>query len=401
MIEERPSDGTRSGRAHLAALLALLAACGTGLGCISTPYEYSHDVDGKYTLRLRPGEEQIERGRPNAFLDGVGHYLISLPAKILLLHWNVDNHDISPETEAALRVYLAENDLDSVKVRLNQYAPGDEWRRLAHNKDVGAFWRWTFGALSTTFYTILPGRFFAGLLSGDEYNPFTNTINLYSDNLPVALHEAGHAKDFALKSNRHWRGGYAALRILPLVPLWQEGVATSDAISYLYEKDDVAMRKSAYRTLYPAYGTYVGSVGGDYFRYLPLGPGWVGYAIAYGPVVVGHLVGQTRALFVEPRDDLPRAPDWPPPAAPEPPPAASEPQTDAGSETPDEAGPRAPEPPPDAGSETPDEAGPGAPEPPPDAGSATPDGAGSQSPEAIPLEPETSGAVAPGADGER
>jgi hypothetical protein len=107
------------------------------------------------------------------------------------------------------------------------------------------------------------------------------------------------------------------MRILPLVPLWQEGVATSDAISYLYAKDDVAMRKSAYRTLYPAYGTYVGSVGGDYLRYLPLGPGWVGYAIAYGPVVVGHLVGQTRALFVEPRDDLSRPPDWPPaPAAP-------------------------------------------------------------------------------------
>ena len=295
---------------------SLLLAAVLGLGCVSEPYEYSRDVDGELTLGLRPGEEQIERGRPNAFLDGIGHYLISLPSKILLLHWNVNNHRISPETEAALRVYLEENDLASVKVRLNQYAPGGEWRRLANNRDVGAFWRWSFGAIATTFYTILPGRFFAGFLGGDNYNPYTNSIHIYSDNLPVVLHEAGHAKDFASKSNRHWRGGYAALRILPLVPLWQEAVASNDAISYLYEKDDVPGRKSAYRTLYPAYGTYVGSVGDPYLRYVPLGPGWVGLVIAYGPVVVGHVVGQTRALFVSPRDDLAVRPEWPPPLAP-------------------------------------------------------------------------------------
>jgi hypothetical protein len=251
-------------------LAALLASSLLAAGCISTAYEFSQDVDGEHTLRLRPGEPQIERGEPNAFLDGIGHYVISLPSKILLLRWNVNNHTISPETEAALRAYLHDDDLHNVKVRLNQYAPGGEWRRLASNKDVGAFWRWSFGLITTTFYTILPGRFFAGLLGGDNYNPYTNTINIYSDNMPVVLHEGGHAKDFAQKSNRHWRGGYAVLRILPLVPLWQEAVATSDAISYLYEKDDVVQRKSAYRTLYPAYGTYVGSIGGEYGRFLPL-----------------------------------------------------------------------------------------------------------------------------------
>jgi hypothetical protein len=283
--------------------LALALVCVLGTGCVTTPYDYSLNVDGPLTLRLQPGEDQIERGEPHVVLDGIGHYLISLPSKILLLHWNVNNHEISYETEIALRAYLAANDLQSVKVRLNQYAPGGEWRRLARNKDMAAFWRWTLGFVSTTLYTILPGRFFAGLLGGDNYNPYTNTINIYSNNLPVVLHEAGHAKDFALKSNRHWRGLYSAIRLLPLVPLWQEGVASTDAISYLYEIDDVPGRKSAYRTLYPAYGTYVGSVGGQYGRFLPLGPGWIGYVIAYGPVVVGHIVGQSRAVFVDPRDD--------------------------------------------------------------------------------------------------
>lgn len=307
---------TALARCRLAAVIALAVF---SAGCVSAPYEYSQDVDGELTLRLRPAEEQIERGRPNVLLDGVGHYLISLPSKILLLRWNVNDHDISPETEAALRVYLEENDLHSVKVRLNQYAPGDEWRRLARNRDVAAFWRWTLGLLSNTFYTILPGRFFAGLLGGDSYNPYTNTISLYSDSIPIALHEAGHAKDFAEKSNRHWRGAYAAIRLLPLVPLWQEAVATNDALSFLYEKDDTGERKSAYRTLYPAYGTYVGSVGGDYARYLPLGPSWVGFAVAYGPVVVGHVVGQSIAPFVEDRDDLAEPPDWPPSGVPPPP----------------------------------------------------------------------------------
>ena len=41
------------------------------------------------------------------------------------------------------------------------------------------------------FYTIFPGRVFGG----DRYNPFTNTINLYSDHPSIALHEAAHAKD--------------------------------------------------------------------------------------------------------------------------------------------------------------------------------------------------------------
>lgn len=309
--------------------VALVLVCTLGVGCVNTPYDYSRDVDGPLTLKLGPDEDQLERGRPVPFLDGLGHYVISLPSKILLLRWDVNDHDISYETEIALRAYLAANGLHNVKVRLNQYAPGGEWRRLARNKDMAAFWRWTLGFISTTFYTILPGRLFAGLLGGDNYNPYTNTINLYSDNLAVALHEAGHAKDFAVKSNRHTRGAYAAIRLLPLVPLWQEGVATTDAISYLYELDDVPGRKTSYRTLYPAYGTYVGAVGGEYGRFLPFGPGWVGYAIAYGPVVVGHVVGQVRAPFVDSRfeDDGSEEIEPEPESEPQPEPESPEPES--------------------------------------------------------------------------
>lgn len=322
----------RRDRARRTIALVLAVCLVAAQACVSTPYEFGRDLQSDLTLPLRPGEQQIERGRPNAFLDGIGHYLISLPSKILLLNWRLDNHDISEVTEADLQRYLESNDLDSVKVRLNQYAPGGEWSRLARNREMPAGWRWTLGLVSLVFYTILPGRFFAGLFGGDSYNPYTNTISLYSDSVPVALHEAGHAKDFAEKRNRHWKGGYAAIRLIPGVALWQEAVASNDAVSYLYETRDDAQRKSAYRTLYPAYGTYVGATAWSYGQFFPTGPPWVQYAILFGPVAVGHVVGQTRALFVEEREPEATAPTDRPPQ-------------DAGPEDPAEGPPASDDPP--------------------------------------------------------
>jgi hypothetical protein len=281
---------------HRASRPALLLAAALLCGCASLPYDYGRDLETGLTLHLRPGEPRTERGRPHALLDGVGHYVISLPSKILLLSWKMNNHDISEETEAALQAYLDANGLCNVKVRLNQYAPGGEWRRLAKNREMPGAWRFTLGALAVSFYTILPDRFFAGLIGGDNYNPYTNTISLYSDSRAVALHEGGHAKDFAEVRNRHWKGLYAAIRILPVVPLWQEGVATRDALGWERAHGDARDERHAYRMLYPAYGTYVG---GEASRFLPLG--WISLAVRYGPVVVGHVVGQTRALFVSER----------------------------------------------------------------------------------------------------
>jgi hypothetical protein len=263
------------------------------LACASTPYPYGHALETDLSLKLRPGEEQIERGRPHALVDGLGHYLFSLPSKLLLLDWKVGNHDISETTEADLREYLDANGLCNVKVRLNQYAPGGEWSRLARNREMPAVWRWTLGAVAVSMYTILPERLFAGLIGGDHYNPYTNTISLYSNRRAIGIHEAGHSKDFAGKRNRHWRGAYAALRLLPLVPLWQEGAATADAISWERAHGSGRDEKAAYRSLYPAYATYVGGEVGRWYG----GP-WITYAAA----VPGHLAGWIRSFAVEDRE---------------------------------------------------------------------------------------------------
>lgn len=276
---------------HWSAWLLVGALAVTFLAaCATAPYEFGSGIESGGTLPLRPDELQMERGRPHRLLDGLGHYVLSLPSKLILLNWQVDNHAISAEIEQALCVYLEENDLLNTKIRLNQYAPGNEWSRLVRNRNINGFWRYTVGVLTVAVYTALPQRAFGG----DNYNPFTNTVNLYSDDRAIALHEAGHAKDFA---QRDAKGFYAALRILPLVPLFQEAKATGDAIGYervLGGSDD---EKHAYRALYPAYGTYLG---GEAARWVA-GPFWVPYALAAAGAVPGHVIGWVRSLFVPDR----------------------------------------------------------------------------------------------------
>ncbi len=238
---------------------------------------------------------QIERGKPRPVLDSLG-WVIGIPGKIVLWDRRIDNHRVSPATEIAVTEYLAANELAGVKVRVNQYAPRDEWHRLRANQSVGWGWRYTFGTFSWLGYTIFPGR----VWGGDNYNPYTNTLSLYSDVPAVALHEGGHAKDF---SRRAYPGTYAALYTLPVVPLWHEGVATRDALGYLHEFGSAEEEREAYTLLYPAYGTYVGGAVGD------IVPG-VGLAAYCAAVAGGHVAGRVKAARIEPRERMPPRSDW-------------------------------------------------------------------------------------------
>ncbi|MFN8392524.1 MAG: hypothetical protein U0136_19680 [Bdellovibrionota bacterium] len=255
--------------------------------CTKAPYHYFPEAEPPGRFHECPGD-QVERGRPNAFFDSIGHYFFSLPTKLILWNWKVENHDISDDTESALREYMCLNHLDDVKVRLNQYAPGGEWKRLSQNTGVSPLWRYSLGAISVLVYTILPGRVFGG----DNYNPFTNTINLYSDLPAVALHEAGHAKDFA---ETEYRGSYAALGILPLVSLWFEGQATGDALGYLQDTQDMCGKQAAYKVLYPAYGTYVG---GEALQIVSIFTP-VNELVSLVMVIPGHIIGRYQAAQLE------------------------------------------------------------------------------------------------------
>ena len=265
---------------HFAAIPVIVMATSL-IGCVSSSYQYgASDPDPRTT----PLVDQFERGQANALLDGVG-WVIGIPGKIILWDRRVDNHHISPETEQALAEYMTSNSLVQTKVRLNQYDPLGEWRRLTENDRVSGGWRYTLGALSTLGYTVFPGRLFGG----DHYNPFTNTVHLYSDHAAIALHEGAHAKDIL---GRQLPGTYAAAYALPVVSLWHEERATSDVLSYLHAEDSPEDLQAAYRILYPAYGTHVA---GQLSRFIPE-PFSLGITAAC--VIPGHITGRIKASQV-------------------------------------------------------------------------------------------------------
>ena len=255
-------------------------------GCVSPGYDYGSRAVTENDPPLRNDEEQIERGRPVPIVDGIG-WIVGIPSKVMLLSTRVDNHFVSHGTEQSLQDYLNANGLDRVKVRLNQYAPLDEWRRLRGNKSVAPGWRYTLGTLATLGYSVLPGR----IIGGDHYNPFTNTINLYSDHPAIALHEAGHAKDF---SQRTYKGTWAAAYLLPGVALRHEEIATSDALSYLASEGRTDEQQAAYRILYPAFSSHVA---GQINNLVPSPDSLI---VTAACVVPGHLIGRWKASQVEP-----------------------------------------------------------------------------------------------------
>jgi hypothetical protein len=232
-------------------------------------------------------DSQIERGKRRAVIDGLG-WVIGIPSKIMLWDRRVDNHNVSAETEEAIRQYLDDNDLDHVKVAINLYDPLDDWRRLRANKTVGWGYRYTLGALSVAGEAIVPGR----LIGGDHYNPFTGTIYLYGDVPAIALQKGGHAKDFA---RRDYPGTYALVAALPVTRLWPEAIATGDAIAYAEQHKDTDLERESYRILFPAYGTYVGGAVG---RFVPP----VALPIYVGPIIAGHAVGRVEARLVPDAD---------------------------------------------------------------------------------------------------
>jgi hypothetical protein len=267
-----------------------LAVCWmfTAAGCATAPeiYQPTKWYYVEKEIPIDDGTPQIETGRPNILLDGLNHYLISLPTKLLLLNWQALDHRFPEHSRILLEHYLDMNQLRSVKIRHNQYAPIGEWKRLVHNKEVGAPYRYTLGLLLWLKYTLLPDRLFAGLPlpiigGGDHFNPFTNTINVYSSDVTILLHEAGHSKDY---TQHEWKGtSFALPRLLPGVDILQEADASADAIRYLQCIRDEDDELRAYRTLIPAYFTYIGS-------YAP------GGLIVFLPIVaVGHVTGRVES----------------------------------------------------------------------------------------------------------
>lgn len=259
---------------RMALRIALAACLFANFGCAGGLRKTARDDTRRAEqLCLLP---QVERGTRRPVIDGVG-WVIGIPSKIILWDRRVDNHHISPETESAVSQYVNDLGLEDTKVRLNQYAPIDEWRRLTMNHNVHWGWRYTLGTLSWLDDTVFPGRIFGG----DRYNPYTNTISLFSDAPSIAVKEGSRARDV---KSRRYPGTYAAVNSLPLVSMWYETVSTSYAMEYLHDQMP-QQELEGYHLLYPAYGAHLGS---DLTSFTNV-PNTIGAAVGAIP---GHIVGR-------------------------------------------------------------------------------------------------------------
>jgi hypothetical protein len=259
---------------------------------------------------------QIERGRPHMLVDGVG-WVFGVPEKIALWDRRASNHDVSPESEEKLSEYLAAYDMKSTKVRINQYAPGDEWRRLVDNKSVGAGWRYTFGAVRTLGYTILPGRVFSGLVGGDSYNPYTDSIYVYSDIPAIAVEQGAQAKNVRWRENP---GTYASIYSLPVLTLFPAKAAKSEVYEYVALNGTYDEQLAARDALYPKYGS---EVGGQAAYLVPgsqlvlslagAGVGHVVDAVTPPPAVGSEPFARAAAKYQQPTEmaDAPSVTTWP------------------------------------------------------------------------------------------
>jgi hypothetical protein len=286
------------------------------LGCAAGRVPRFDQSNGSYATASLNGEPQIEHGRPHKFIDGVG-WVFGIPEKIALWDRRASNHDVSPETEQKLTEYMAANGMESTKVRINQYDPGGEWRRLVDNKSVGAGWRYTFGALRTLGYTILPGRVFSGFVGGDSYNPYTDSIYVYSDIPAIAVEQGAQAK------NVHWRehpGTYASIYSLPVLSLFPGKAAKSEVYEYVALNGTYDEQVAARDALYPKYGSEIGGqtaylVPGSslVFTLAGAGVGHVVDAVTPAPAVGAEPFAQAAAKFQQPTElaEAPSVTTWP------------------------------------------------------------------------------------------
>ena len=283
-------------------LILCVTVCGY-LGCATLEFDPTPTE-----LLDEPETVRVEHGKPYPIMDGIG-WVLGIPNKLILLDARADNHQVSQQTEAELMQYIDENALSGIVVRINQYDPVGEFRRLKTNTAVGTGWRYTLGLWKAFGYTIFPGRLFGG----DSYNPYTNSIYIYSDLPAIALEQAAYAKDV---QRRLYPGTYAATQELPFVGLYREFQSKDDVLAYYRVYGGPESQWEASRVLHPQFGAEIGE---NLDRTL-LASGRIPVFRIAG-AAVGHVFGHSRSdlrfgTWREPRASEPAVPETPMPQLP-------------------------------------------------------------------------------------
>ncbi len=174
--------------------------------------------------------------------------VLSVPRK--LLYWDRNfGRGLDAQRTRALLSMLEHQPLRGVLVRVNHNAPLDDLTRLfsdarvARRNNLAA--RVLLGAPLT-----VSAALWSEFTRSDYYNPFTQTVVVYSNIDAVVAHELGHHQDYQRFSSDLL---YTLARPIIPVTLYQEVRASLNAKRYLHPAENYQF----YRYLIPAFFTYL------------------------------------------------------------------------------------------------------------------------------------------------
>lgn len=192
----------------------------------------------------------IDIGEDNFVSRNVG-FVGSLPTKMMFWSRDMGRYP-TKRVVKNIEDAVQDQDLHGLKIRIGHSEVFEDTARLFNDKEVVKRYPGWFRAIVGVPSTLI-GETAAELLRSDYYNPIANTATCYSNIDGIALHEIGHAKDWA-RLNDDMPTIYTFARALPPVTWYQEWRA-----SFNYAKQDLSKEKKYHvsRFLIPAFATYI------------------------------------------------------------------------------------------------------------------------------------------------
>ena len=130
-----------------------------------------------------------------------------------------------PEMAAVLSDLKYDEALAGTHVSFGDTYPAESLSRVWNNRKIGLLSK-MLGTAAIPINDLL-----AQVQRMDNYNPYSDTVTMFSSDPAILRHELGHAQDFA---SRSYPIPYYMLRQkVPLLDLYQEGVASVKAVDHL------------------------------------------------------------------------------------------------------------------------------------------------------------------------